>query len=113
VTDRVAIVGVGYSTVARDTGLTYKELARQAAVAAMVDAGMGPGDIDGIVVQAFGQPEPWGEEPTSAADAKLVAQMLGLTPINWYSTSGTNYGDMTNGAIAAVRQGWMTMIVWQ
>jgi acetyl-CoA acetyltransferase len=106
VTDRVAIVGVGYSTVARDTGLSYKELTIQSATAAMADAGMGPGDIDGVVLHAFGQPEPWGEEASSAVNDKLAAQMLGLTPINWYSTSGTNFGDMSNGAIAAVRAGY-------
>ena len=89
-TERVAIVGVGYSTVGRDTGLSYKELTVQAALAAMGDAGMGPGDIDGIVLHGFGQPEPWGEDAASAVNDKLVARMLGLTPVNWYSTSGTN-----------------------
>jgi 3-oxoacyl-[acyl-carrier-protein] synthase III len=45
--NRVAAVGVGYSTTGRKTGLTSRQLAVQAATAAMRDAGMTPKDIDG------------------------------------------------------------------
>jgi acetyl-CoA acetyltransferase len=106
VKDRVAVVGVGFSTVARDTGLSYKELTRQSMQAAMDDAGMEPTDIDGVALLAFGQPEPWGEAPDAAMNPQMAAQMFGMTPINWYGPAPTNYGDMANAGIAAVRAGY-------
>jgi acetyl-CoA acetyltransferase len=105
VANRVAIVGVGYSTSARDSGLSYKELTAQSAVAAMQDAGMGPGDIDGISLRAFGQPEPSGEPADSAMTDRVAAHMLGLTPAGWFSGPPSNFGDLAMSAIAAVRSG--------
>jgi acetyl-CoA acetyltransferase len=106
VKDRVAIVGVGYSTVGRDTGLSYLELTAQSALAAMADAGMQPSDIDGVCLYAIGQPEPSGQSAESAVGDKLAAHMLGITPVNWFGTAPTNYGDMINAGIAAVRAGY-------
>jgi acetyl-CoA acetyltransferase len=105
VVDRVAIVGVGYSALGRDTGLSYKELAVQSALAAMRDGGMGPSDIDGMSLRAFGQPEPWGETAESAANDRMAAQMLGITPLNWYSGAPSTFADLFVSAIAAVRAG--------
>ena len=68
--DRVAIVGVGYSTVGRSTGLTLNELVAEAAVAAMDDAGMTPADIDGVA--------------TMGGFAIANAWMLGINPLNWF-----------------------------
>ena len=45
---RVAIVGIGYSTIGRHTGLSLDTLTAQSAVAAMQDAGVKPTDIDGV-----------------------------------------------------------------
>ena len=45
---RVAVAGVGYSTIGRGTGLTSRQLAIQAAKAAFADSGMTPKDIDGV-----------------------------------------------------------------
>jgi len=106
VTNRVAIVGVGYSAVARDTGLSYKELTVHSAKAAMDDAGMSPSDIDGVCLHAFGQPEPSGEAAESAMTDKMAAHMLGITPVNWFAAAPTNFGDLSNAAIAAVRAGY-------
>ena len=44
---RVAIVGVGYSDVGRNTGLSERHHAAQAAVRALDDAGLTAKDIDG------------------------------------------------------------------
>jgi acetyl-CoA acetyltransferase len=103
--DRVAVVGVGFSTVARDTGLTYKQLTAQAITAAMADAGMQPSDIDGVCAMAFGQPELTGESPEAALGVTMTAHMVGITPVNWFSSAPTNFGDNANAAIAAVRGG--------
>ncbi|HXY94310.1 MAG TPA: thiolase family protein [Acidimicrobiia bacterium] len=68
--ERVAIVGVGYSTVGRSTGLTLNELMTQAAVAAMDDAGIRPDDVDGL--------------STMGGFAIANAWMLGITPLDWF-----------------------------
>ena len=103
--DQVAIVGVGYSDVGRDTGLSYKELAAQSALAAIRDCGMGPGDIDGVSLRAFGQPEPWGEPAETALNDRMAAQMLGITPLNWYSGAPSTFADLFTSAMAALRAG--------
>lgn len=104
--NRVAIVGVGFSDVGRDTGLTYQQLTVQAALAAMADAGMAPADIDGICLRAFGEPEPWGEPAESALNERMAAHMLGMTPVSWFSGAPSNFGDISSHAIAAVQSGF-------
>ena len=104
--DRVAIVGVGFSDVGRDTGLTYQQLTIQAALAALNDAGMAPADIDGICLRAFGEPEPWGEPAETAMDERKAAHMLGMVPVSWYSNTPSNYGDIAAHTIAAVASGY-------
>src|SRR6185369_12075543 len=46
--DRCAIVGIGATEYSRDAGRSDLTLATQAALAAIEDAGLAPGDIDGI-----------------------------------------------------------------
>lgn len=104
--DRVAIVGVGYSDVGRDTGLSYKELTIQSVLAAMADAGMRPRDIDGISLRSFGEPEPWGEPPDSAMGERQAADMFGMTPINWFNSTQSTFADLAASAMAAVRAGF-------
>jgi acetyl-CoA acetyltransferase len=106
VKDRVAVVGVGFSTIARDTGLTYKQLTAQAVTAALADAGMAPTDVDGVCALAFGQPELTGESTDSAINERMVAEMMGMMPVNWYSPAPTNFGDNLSAAIAAVKAGF-------
>ena len=84
--NRVAIVGVGYSEVGRNSGLTYRQLTVQAAKAAMEDAGMEPKDIDGIGVECGSAgPELPGADLVSA---QLAGTMLGIGPLNWFFTAG-------------------------
>ena len=103
---RVAIVGVGYATTGRHTGRSYKQLTAEAALAAMADAGMRPCDIDGVTLWSMGEPEPWGESAAGAIDPRIAADMLGISPVNWFSSAPTNFGDLTMTAIAAVRAGF-------
>jgi acetyl-CoA acetyltransferase len=104
--NRVAIAGVGYSAIGRNTGLSYKELTIQSSLAAMDDAGMRPVDIDGICLRAFGQPEPWGEPADSAMSDRQAAHMLGITPTHWFSSTPTTFADLAASAIAAVQSGF-------
>jgi acetyl-CoA acetyltransferase len=66
---RVAIVGVGYSDVGRNTGLSERQHAAQAAVRALDDAGLQAKDIDGAST--------WG------GDAVDFGWMLGFDRLQW------------------------------
>ena len=70
--NRVAIAGVGYSTVGRNTGLSVDDLVIEATTAALADAGMTVADIDGV--------SSMGSEPLGNA------WMLGIEPVNWWSS---------------------------
>ncbi len=70
--NRVAIVGVGYSTVGRNTGLSPEDLTIQATMAAFEDSGLNVHDIDGITSV--------GTEPLNDG------WMLGIEPINWWAS---------------------------
>src|ERR1700722_9471285 len=95
---RVAIVGVGYSTVGRDTGLSLDALTAQASVAAMADAGVTPRDIDGVAVHSF---------PHQYVSATHTAAMLGIPDLAFYSGSvdGAAYAVAALHGIAAVASG--------
>lgn len=67
---RVAIVGVGYSDVGRNTGRSERHHAAQAAVRALDDAGLEAADVDGAST--------WG------GDAIDFAHMLGMGPLSWH-----------------------------
>jgi acetyl-CoA acetyltransferase len=101
---RVAIVGVGYSTVGRNTGLSLDELTAQSAVAAMDDAGVTPKDIDGIVVHSF---------PHQYVGATHTAAMLGIPDLAFYSGSvdGAAYSVAALHGIAAVASGSSDMCI--
>jgi len=95
---RVAVVGVGYSTVARRSGLTLEQLTAQASVAAMADAGLRPTDIDGVVVHTF---------PHQFIAATATADLLGIPDLAFYSGSvdGAAYSVAALHGIAAVASG--------
>jgi acetyl-CoA acetyltransferase len=95
---RVAIVGIGYSTVGRNTGLSLNTLTAQSSIAAMTDAGVTPADIDGVVVHSF---------PHQYVSATHTAAMLGIPDLAFYSGSidGAAYAVAALHGIAAVASG--------
>ena len=110
-TNRVAVVGVGYSTTGRNTGLTSRQLAIQAGKAAMEDAGMLPGDIDGVAcLWGTGINAPPGAEVLDSQDA---AYMLGINPLNWFDSVGMSpaYVGAAVHAIAAIRAGFCHTVI--
>jgi acetyl-CoA acetyltransferase len=90
---RVAIAGVGFSTVGRRLELADDELVRQAVSAAMADAGMTPKDIDGIA--------------TMGGNAMAIGQLLGIMPLNFFFTSagGPAFVEPAVQAMSAVASG--------
>jgi len=96
---RAAIVGVGYSTIGRRTGLTPQELTVQAVRAALDDAGLQPSDVDGFSTL--------GGEPLS--DAK----MLGMQPLHMFFSGGMSpaYSHAALMAVAAIEAGMAHTVV--
>lgn len=95
---RVAIVGVGNSTIGRSTGLSLEQLSAQACLAAIEDAGIGLLEIDGVAVHVT----PW--EPLAATQ---IADLLGLDELAFFSGSfdGPTYATAAINAITAVASG--------
>lgn len=85
---RVAIAGVGYSDVARNSGLSERHHAAQAAVRALEDAGLTAGDIDGA--------SSWG------GDAVDFAWMLGFDRLQWSLNVGVSPAFITPAYHAAM-----------
>ena len=74
---KVAVVGVGYSTLARDSGMAVGALAVQAAKDAILDAGLTKEDIDGVGgIYGTDQPTVW---------PGYVVQGLELPRVVWSS----------------------------
>jgi acetyl-CoA acetyltransferase len=101
---RVAIVGVGYSTVGRDTGLSLKQLIAQGAQAAMADGGVAQQDIDGVAMHAF---------PPHFVPAYECGALLGLPSLKWTSGSIEGPAFLSAGihAAAAVASGTADVVL--
>ena len=85
---RVAIVGVGYSDVGRNTGLSERHHAAQAAVRALDDAGLEAADVDGMST--------WGGLVPD------LAHMLGIGPLSWHLTADVSPAFSTPAVHAAM-----------
>ena len=73
---RLAIVGVGYSPIGRDSGLAVSTLAALACKAALEDAGLTPRDVDGVVEYGF---------PFELVTSFEIADTLGIPQLRWYA----------------------------
>jgi acetyl-CoA acetyltransferase len=96
---RVAIVGVGYSTIGRKTGFTSQQLTVQCVKAALEDAGLRPSDIDGF--------------STLGGEALSDAKMLGMEPLNFFFTGGVSpaYSHPAMMAVAAINSGFAHTVI--
>jgi acetyl-CoA acetyltransferase len=103
--ERVAAVGVGYSTTGRRTGLSSWELGIQAATAALADAGMSPSDLDGVtLLWGVAGPAPAGIDTVDVMD---FGRMMGVGPLNWHGSGGLPaYIGPALEAVAAIRAGF-------
>ena len=91
---RVAIAGVGYSRVGRNTGLGETDLVIESSLAALADAGLDVSDVDGVV--------------SMGSDALRDAWMLGITPLSWFFAGalGPAFVYAAHQAIAAIAAGF-------
>ena len=72
----LAIAGVGYSPISRDSGLTVLQSAAYACKAALGDAGLAPKDIDGVAEYGF---------PFELVTTWEIADTLGIPELQWYA----------------------------
>lgn len=96
---RVAVAGVGYSSIGRRTGLSAQQLTVQCVKAALVDAGLRPSDVDGYA--------------TLGGEALSDAKMLGMEPLDFFFTGGMSpaYVHPAMMAVAAIRSGMAHTVV--
>lgn len=101
--DRCAIVGVGRTDFSRASGRSVLTLATQASTLAITDAGLGIGDIDGIVRCDF-----------DAVSAHELANALGLTDLRYWSEHGPGGAapcSMIASAVGAIVSGQATSVL--
>jgi acetyl-CoA acetyltransferase len=72
--DRVAIVGIGYTELSKDSGVSTLTLGCRAILAAIEDAGLRPWDVDGIATHRVGD----------SVLPGVLAQALGIRDLRWY-----------------------------
>ena len=72
--DAGAIVGIGHTEYSKDSGRSELQLAAEASIAAIRDAGLSPSDIDGMVT--------FTNDPN---DELLLMRSLGIPLLRWWS----------------------------
>jgi acetyl-CoA acetyltransferase len=85
-----AIVGIGQSEFSRKSALTAWELALQAILQALSDAGLEAREIDGIVRY---------DAPNELVNQGLLVRALGIPELRWFSNAP--YGGEATGAVVA------------
>ena len=93
-----AVVGTGCSTFSRAAGTTVAVLALQAASAALQDAQLEPGDIDGILTY----------QENDSVGALQLARELGVGAVRWHNDilgGGTQCASILGDAAMAIENG--------
>jgi acetyl-CoA acetyltransferase len=102
---QTAIVGIGQSEFARKSELTAYELAMQAILAALRDAGIEPAEVDGIVRY---------DAPNELVNQGLVVRALSIPELRWFSNApygGEATGAVVSHAAAAIVAGQASVVV--
>jgi acetyl-CoA acetyltransferase len=102
--DRAAIVGVGWTEYSKNSGVSTLTLALRAIVAALEDAGLVPGDADGVACHRVGD----------SAAAFAVAQSLGIRDLRYHLDQfggGSNSAGVVGMAAMAVASGTAECVV--
>lgn len=102
-TNKVAIVGVGQSEIGRRLDVPIGALAVDASLAAISDAGLTLGDIDGLCTFPESSGPGVGPEPgISAAPLGWMVQALGIEQVDWWANGGGNISTAIGYAIHAL-----------
>jgi len=92
-----AVVGIGATEFSKDSGRSEMQLAAEASRAAILDAGLSPSDIDGMVTFTV-----------DGNDEQELMRNVGLGPVTWWSRTpggGTGACASMQQAVAAVTSG--------
>ena len=113
--NKVAIVGVGQSKIGRRLDRSIGQLAVDASLAAIADAGLTVKDIDGLSTYPAGPGAGVGPIPgLSAAPLDWMVEGLGIEQLNWWANGGGNISTAVGYAIQALATNCCnTVLVWR
>jgi acetyl-CoA acetyltransferase len=105
---KVAIAGVGYSQIARDTGRSEGSLAVEACKNALADAGLTIAEVDGLSV--------WPDRISSVFEGPSIAYMhraLGMSDTRFWQAYGTGPAQLSSiaGAAYAIAAGAASTVI--
>jgi acetyl-CoA acetyltransferase len=102
---QVAIVGIGQTAFARRSGRSAWELALEAALGALADAGIDPREVDGLVRYAL---------PTEYVSIPMMQRSLGATELRFYAEAplgGEATSAVVNLAVSAIASGQASVVL--
>jgi acetyl-CoA acetyltransferase len=104
--DRAAIVGIGQTEFSKNSGRSELQLACEAVRAALDDAGLGPGDVDGMTTFTL-----------DANDEIEVARAVGIGDLSFFSRvphgGGAAVGVLLQAALAVATGVARTVVVYR
>ncbi|HEX8969464.1 MAG TPA: lipid-transfer protein [Chloroflexota bacterium] len=105
---QVAVVGIGQTPFARKSGRTAWDLALDAALEALDDAGLPAVEVDGLVRYAL---------PTEYVTIPMMQRSLGIRELRYYAEAplgGEATSAVVNHAVAAIASGQASVVlVWR
>lgn len=105
--DRTAIAGVGWTDYSRNSGVSTLTLALRAVTAALADAGLRHGDVDGVACHRVGD----------SVQAVLVAQALGVRDLRYHldmsGGGGASHQVVAHAAMAVASGMAETVVCWR
>jgi acetyl-CoA acetyltransferase len=102
---QVAIVGIGQTQFSRKSGRTAWELALEATLGALADAGIDPHEVDGLVRYAL---------PTEYVSIPMMQRSLGIRELRYYAEAplgGEATSAVVNHAVAAIASKQASVVV--
>jgi acetyl-CoA acetyltransferase len=102
---QVAIVGIGQTQFSRSSGRTAWDLALEATLGALADAGVDPHQVDGLVRYAL---------PTEYVSIPMMQRSLGIRELRYYGEAplgGEATSAVVNHAVAAIASGQASVVV--
>ena len=114
--NRTAVVGTAFSEVARRSTRSVGELATEAALRAIEDAGLSVGDIDGLCV--YPNPSRLGGTPLDGQDyvsRRYMTHALGTPDIRWSASvqPGSTVGSLIEAANALHAGACRYVLIWR